>query len=80
MLKRHAAVLKEILNVSTVRIAEGPEFAVKALPASGHKCARCWNYMPEVGDYGIWHDVCTRCQSALKEMGIQPPQSGESAA
>jgi isoleucyl-tRNA synthetase len=47
-------------------------FAV--LPATGHKCARCWNFMPEVSDYGIWHDVCTRCQSALAEMGIEPPQ------
>ncbi len=44
------------------------------LPASGHKCARCWNFMPEVSSYGIWNDVCTRCQSALREMGIQPPQ------
>jgi isoleucyl-tRNA synthetase len=43
-------------------------------PASGHKCARCWNFMPEVSAYGIWENVCTRCQGALKEMGIQPPQ------
>ncbi len=41
--------------------------------ASGTKCARCWNFMPEVSDYGIWKNVCTRCQSALKEMGIAPP-------
>ena len=38
-----------------------------------HKCARCWNFMPEVSDYGIWENVCTRCQSALKEMKIAPP-------
>ena len=43
-------------------------------PASGHKCARCWNFMPEVSPYGIWQNVCTRCQSALTEMGIHPPQ------
>ncbi len=48
-------------------------FAIKVLPASGHKCARCWNFMPEVSNYGIWENVCTRCQSALKEMGIAPP-------
>ncbi len=46
-------------------------------PASGHKCARCWNFMPEVSNYGIWENVCTRCQSALKEMGIAPPQPTE---
>ncbi|MGB6194016.1 MAG: isoleucine--tRNA ligase [Terracidiphilus sp.] len=45
--------------------------------ASGHKCARCWNFMPEVSDYGIWHDVCTRCQGALNEMGIAPPDAEE---
>ena len=44
-------------------------------PASGHKCARCWNFMPEVSDYGIWKNVCTRCHSALKEMGIHPPEA-----
>ena len=49
-------------------------FRVKVLSASGTKCARCWNFMPEVSDYGIWQNVCTRCQSALKERGIEPPQ------
>ena len=41
--------------------------------ASGHKCARCWNFMPEVSAYGIWQNVCTRCQAALTEMKIAPP-------
>jgi hypothetical protein len=31
--------------------------------------------MPEVSSYGIWENVCTRCQSALHEMGIEPPRS-----
>jgi isoleucyl-tRNA synthetase len=62
---------------STTRIMSGLWFAV--LPASGHKCARCWNFMPVVSSYGIWQDVCTRCQSALKEMGIAPPQPEEAA-
>jgi isoleucyl-tRNA synthetase len=73
LLKKYAAGLKEVINVSAVKVVEGAELAVKALPASGHKCARCWNFMPVVSDYGIWHDVCTRCQGALKEMGIKPP-------
>jgi isoleucyl-tRNA synthetase len=41
--------------------------------ATGHKCARCWNFMPEVSNYGIWQNVCTRCQESLKEMKIAPP-------
>ena len=80
LLMRHAAGLKEVTNVSAVNVIEGPALAIKALPASGSKCARCWNFMPEVGPYGIWENVCTRCQSALKEMGIAPPEPGETAA
>ncbi len=79
ILERHAAGLKEIINVSAVRVLAGAKFQVKALPASGTKCARCWNFMPEVSDYGIWQNVCTRCQSALNEMGIAPPQPMETA-
>jgi isoleucyl-tRNA synthetase len=50
------------------------QLMIGVFAATGHKCARCWNFMPEVSDYGIWQNVCTRCQSALKEMGIAPPQ------
>ena len=49
---------------------------IKVFPASGSKCARCWNFMPEVSNYGIWPNVCARCQSALREMKIDPPQAG----
>jgi isoleucyl-tRNA synthetase len=74
LLRRHAAGLKEIINVSAVNVVEGAELAVKVLPASGAKCARCWNFMPEVSGYGIWENVCTRCQSALTEMGVTRPE------
>ncbi|MGA3101634.1 MAG: isoleucine--tRNA ligase [Terracidiphilus sp.] len=75
LLKRHESGLKEILNVSSVSVVEGKEPSITVAPASGHKCARCWNFMPEVSSYGIWENVCTRCQSALHEMGIEPPRS-----
>ena len=77
LLQRHAAGLKEIINVSNVRVLESSAnvpLAVSALPASGHKCARCWNFMPEVSNYGIWQNVCTRCQNALREMGVPQPE------
>ena len=78
LLQRHAAGLKEIINVSNVRVLESSKdvpLAVTALPASGRKCARCWNFMPEVSSYGIWQNVCTRCHNALHEMGINPPSA-----
>jgi len=76
LLKRHEAGLKEFLNVSGVSVVEGREPTITAAPASGYKCARCWNFMPEVSNYGIWENVCTRCQSALREMGVKPPNPG----
>jgi isoleucyl-tRNA synthetase len=79
LLERHAAGLKEILNVSRVSVVPGDEIEVAALPASGHKCARCWNFMPEVSNYGIWKNVCTRCQNALREMNIAPPHAEDAA-
>ena len=49
LLQRHAAGLKEIINVSAVSVVAGLQLdsalSVVALPASGHKCARCWNFM-----------------------------------
>jgi isoleucyl-tRNA synthetase len=63
----------------TATAREGFPVIITVKPASGHKCARCWNFMPEVSDYGIWQNVCTRCQGALNEMGIQPPQAEEIA-
>ena len=73
LLSLHAGGLKEILNVSKVTVLEGVELSVAALPASGSKCARCWNFMPEVSPYGAWDNVCTRCQRALRTMNIEPP-------
>ena len=79
LLSFHAAGLKEILNVSNVRVIEGSELLVHALPASGSKCARCWNFMPAVANYGVWEHVCTRCHNALEAMGVEPP-TGEVSA
>jgi isoleucyl-tRNA synthetase len=79
LLQRHASGLKEIVNVSKVTVVAGTELQVTALPATGTKCARCWNFMPEVANYGIWQNVCTRCSDALTEMKIDPPQPTETA-
>ena len=79
LLRRYESGLKEFLNVSSVEVVEGGEQKITAQPASGSKCARCWNFMPQVSAYGIWNDVCPRCQSALKEMRIAPPQPEDAA-
>jgi isoleucyl-tRNA synthetase len=63
----------QVMSLGSTPAVSDSQFDLR--PASGHKCARCWNFMPEVSPYGIWQNVCTRCQSALKEMGIDPPEA-----
>jgi isoleucyl-tRNA synthetase len=75
-----AEVTPANINLPYVWQPEGSNFHIQVRPASGHKCARCWNYMPEVSNYGIWQNVCTRCQSALREMKIEPPEESEAVA
>jgi len=50
-------------------------YSSAAVPAEGVKCRRCWRITGDTSPYGIWQDVCDRCQSALREMGIDPPQA-----
>jgi isoleucyl-tRNA synthetase len=75
--------LEEFFNVSQVEVrttkgannedaALAPPAAI-AFPAAGLKCNRCWRFTEDTADYGIWQNVCARCQNALKEMGIAPP-------
>ena len=67
-------VLDDVRILSGISTGSLRNYSIKVSFASGHKCARCWNFMPEVSSYGIWQNVCTRCQSALHEMDIAPPQ------
>src|ERR1700678_1353786 len=69
---RDGAIIPEI-PAGTPVITNIADVQACVLPASGHKCARCWNFMPEVSNYGVWENVCTRCHGALKEMRIEPP-------
>jgi len=53
-----------------------PFVSVKARPASGTKCDRCWNYYPDaspqrVRQFGAWPNVCGRCADALRQMGYR---------
>jgi isoleucyl-tRNA synthetase len=81
LLRGYLAALPEVLNVSQVEVVELPENenAVRAevALASGEKCDRCWRFTHDVSAYGAWPHVCARCQSALSEMGIQPPAAEE---
>ena len=83
--EKYEEVMKEVAAAKNspdevIHASLAGHIEIRAVPASGHKCARCWNFMPEVSSYGIWQNVCTRCQSALREMKIDPPNLESSEA
>lgn len=90
LLKKYAAVLPELFNVSIVEISPYTDKSsewwisntVKAAP--GTKCERCWRYVPDVGDSPDYPTVCLRCADALAAIQYPPytapPASGREDA
>ena len=42
--------------------------------ADGEKCERCWIYSTGVGSDPDFPEVCCKCSSTLKELGVKPNQ------
>jgi isoleucyl-tRNA synthetase len=47
------------------RLADAKGAAVVFKPAEGHKCARCWMILPEVGTNPEHSELCRRCSEAV---------------
>jgi isoleucyl-tRNA synthetase len=47
--------------------------AVRVLPSSGTKCARCWHYRHDVAEQGEHASLCGRCISNLYGDGEARP-------
>jgi len=71
-LTENATLWPEIFIVSAVSIAEGAKpLEVMVTHAEGQKCARCWQWKPEVGAAGRKHeDLCDRCAAVLEREGF----------
>ena len=70
-LEETKALWPEIAIVSAVEIAAGgEELTVEAEHASGHKCARCWQWKEDVGTDAAHPDLCARCAQVLQKEGI----------
>ncbi|MBI2871311.1 MAG: isoleucine--tRNA ligase [Candidatus Omnitrophica bacterium] len=78
-LKSKRSLLEEVLLVSQVEVMSGdgapagaPEetalngVVVKALPATGRKCARCWRYQESVGGDAEHPALCGRCAGVVR--------------
>ncbi len=79
-LRDYEPALAEFFNVSQASVQTvgasdaSTAMLIKAQPALGNKCTRCWRVVPDVGADPRWPEVCTRCADALEAIGHLPTQ------
>jgi len=88
-LRRHEALLPEMLIVSEVAVAEGmspdaapgadvPGLGVVAAPSERPKCGRCWRLLPSVGSDADHPQLCGRCAAVVRALTTWAPPSRRS--
>jgi isoleucyl-tRNA synthetase len=62
-----AEMLRELVNVSALKIAVGADATAQVLKADGQKCERCWYWETDVGSDPAHPTICARCVKAVNE-------------
>jgi isoleucyl-tRNA synthetase len=62
-------LLRELLNVSELKISFGNAASYAVSKADGQKCERCWHWEMDVGKVPEHPTICGRCVEAIKESG-----------
>ncbi len=62
-----AEMLRELVNVSGLKISVGEKASFVVSKADGQKCERCWHWETDVGSSPEHPTICARCVRAVKE-------------
>ncbi len=62
-----AEMLRELVNVSALKINVGEGASQHVSKADGQKCERCWHWETDVGSDPAHPTICARCVTAVKE-------------
>jgi isoleucyl-tRNA synthetase len=62
-----AETLRELVNVSALKITVGEGASECVSKADGQKCERCWHWETDVGSDPAHPTICARCVKAVKE-------------
>ncbi|HXC99359.1 MAG TPA: isoleucine--tRNA ligase [Verrucomicrobiae bacterium] len=62
-----AEMLRELVNVSALKITVGENASECVFKADGQKCERCWHWETDVGSDPAHPTICARCVKAVKE-------------
>ncbi|HEU6447632.1 MAG TPA: isoleucine--tRNA ligase [Verrucomicrobiae bacterium] len=60
-------LLRELLNVSDLKIKVGDPISHLVSKADGQKCGRCWHWETDVGSNAEHPTICGRCVEAVKQ-------------
>jgi len=58
--------LRELVNVSALKVAKGDAESLRVAKADGQKCERCWHWEMDVGKNLEYPTICGRCVEAVK--------------
>jgi isoleucyl-tRNA synthetase len=59
-------MLRELLNVSALKMTIGEPDSISVLKADGQKCGRCWHWETDVGSNPAHPALCGRCAEAVR--------------
>ena len=60
-------LLRELVNVSDLKITVGENVSSSVSKADGKKCERCWHWETDVGSHKEHPTLCGRCVEAVKQ-------------
>jgi isoleucyl-tRNA synthetase len=59
-------LLRELVNVSALKITVGEFVSISVSKADGRKCGRCWHWETDVGRNAEHPTLCGRCVLAIQ--------------
>ena len=60
-------LLRELVNVSDLKITVGEPISSSVSKAAGQKCERCWHWETDIGKNAEHPTICGRCVAAVKK-------------
>ena len=63
-------LLRELLNVSALKMKVAEPISHSVSKADGQKCERCWHWETDVGSNSEHPTICGRCVAAVKQHGV----------
>jgi isoleucyl-tRNA synthetase len=60
-------LLRELINVSKLKISAGENVSFSVSKADGQKCERCWHWETDIGETAEHPTICARCTEAVKQ-------------